>query len=111
MYRPTIPLSTTRASAPTAVVSSLIAIHLIPAITVVNHPPRIVSSQLSKLPPTCFITQSNPPSAEEFENDYWDKVFCVGSFASKYENGSRSALSVTDVRLRFVFLIARLIMI
>jgi len=24
---------------------------------------------------------------EEFENDYWDKVFCVGSFASKYEKG------------------------
>ena len=59
---PTIPLSTARASAPTAVVSSLASAHLNPALTFVNHPHLIASSELPKLPRTCFTAPSNPPT-------------------------------------------------
>jgi hypothetical protein len=57
---PTMPLSTARASAPTAVVSLLTEIHLNPPLTFVNYPHRIAASGLPTLSPTCFTSTPNP---------------------------------------------------
>jgi len=56
----TMPLSTARASAPTAVVSVLTEIHLNPPLTFLNYPHRIASSDLPKLSPTPFTSPLNP---------------------------------------------------
>jgi hypothetical protein len=53
---PTMPLSTARASAPTAAVSVLTEIHLNPPLTFVNYPHRIASSDLPTLLPTSFTS-------------------------------------------------------
>ena len=53
------PLSTARASAPTALVSSLTAIRFNPALISVNHPHLIAALRLSKLLPTRFLTPPN----------------------------------------------------
>ena len=58
--RPTMPLSTARASAPTAVVSLLNEIHRTPPLTFVNYPHRIASSDLPTLSPTSFTGPLNP---------------------------------------------------
>jgi hypothetical protein len=55
-----MPLSTARASAPTAVVSLLTEIHLNPPLTFVNYPHRIASSHLPTLSPTSFSSRLNP---------------------------------------------------
>jgi hypothetical protein len=55
----TMPLSFARASAPTVVVSLLVAIHLKPPLIFLNHPHLIVALQLSKLLPTRFRTPPN----------------------------------------------------
>ena len=57
---PTMPLSTARASAPTAVVSLLTAIHLNPPLTFANYPHRIASSDLPTLSPASFTGPLNP---------------------------------------------------
>jgi len=57
---PTIPLSTARAFAPTAVVSVLTEIRLNPPLTFVNYPYRIASSDLPTLLPTSFTSPRNP---------------------------------------------------
>jgi hypothetical protein len=60
--RPTMLLSTARASAPRVVVSPLAAIHLNPPLTFLNHPPLIVALQLSKLLPIRLTTSPHPPA-------------------------------------------------
>jgi hypothetical protein len=57
---PTMPLSTARASAPTAIVSVRTEIHLNPPLTLLNYPHRIASSDLPTLSPTSFTTPLNP---------------------------------------------------
>jgi Putative transposase len=57
---PTMPPSTARASAPTAVVYVLTAIHLNPPLTFLNYPHRVASSDLRILSPTSFTTPLNP---------------------------------------------------
>ena len=66
--QPTMPLSTARASAPTAVVSLLTAVRLHPALTSVNHPHLIVALQLSKLLPTRFPTRPTLLFDEQIAN-------------------------------------------
>ena len=58
--RPIKPLSTARASAPTAVVSLLTLLHLNPRLTFVNYPHRIASSDLPTLSPTSSTSPLNP---------------------------------------------------
>ncbi len=58
--RPTMLLSTARASAPTAVVSRFTVLHLNPPLTFVNYPHRIASSDLLTLSPTSFTSPPNP---------------------------------------------------
>ena len=58
--RPIKPLSTARASAPTAVVSLLTVLHLNPPLTFLNYPHRIASSDLPTLSPTSFTSPLNP---------------------------------------------------
>jgi hypothetical protein len=60
--RPTMLLSTARASAPRVVVSPLAAIHLNPPLTFLNHPPLIVALQLSKLRLIRLTTSPHPPA-------------------------------------------------
>ena len=57
---PTMPLSTARASAPTALVSLLTVLHLNPPLTFLNYPHRIPSSDLLTLSPTSFTCPPNP---------------------------------------------------
>ena len=57
---PTMPLSTARASAPTAVVSVLTEIPLNPPLTFLNYPHPIASSDLLTLSPTSFSSPPNP---------------------------------------------------
>ena len=57
---PTIPLSTARAFAPTAVVSVLTEIRPNPPLTFLNYPNRIASSDLPTLLPTSFTSPPNP---------------------------------------------------
>ena len=57
---PTRPLSTARASAPTAVVSVLPSIHLNPPLTFLNYPHPIAFSDLPTLLPTSFTSPPNP---------------------------------------------------
>jgi len=56
------PLSTARASAPTAEVSPLTAVRFHPVLTSVNLPHLIVALQLSNLLPTPLTTPPNPPA-------------------------------------------------
>src|SRR5580704_11964746 len=65
--RPTMLLSTARASAPRVVVSPLAAIHLNPPLIFLNHPPLIVAlpaiqaptdSPYNFAPPTCATNKS-----------------------------------------------------
>ena len=57
---PTIPLSTARAFAPTAVVSVLTEIRPNPPLTFLNYPNRIASSDLPTLLPTSLTSPLNP---------------------------------------------------
>jgi hypothetical protein len=56
----TMPLSTARASAPTAVVSVLTEIQPNPPLTLVNNPHRIASSDPPTLSPTPFTSPLKP---------------------------------------------------
>jgi hypothetical protein len=56
-----MPLSTARASAPTAVVSPLTATHPNPALTLVQKLHLIASQSLWKLQPTLLTAAINPP--------------------------------------------------
>lgn len=58
--RPIKPLSTARASAPTAVVSLLTVLHLNPSLTFVNYLHRIAFSDLPTLSPPSFTSPLNP---------------------------------------------------
>jgi hypothetical protein len=59
--QPSIPLSTARASAPTARVSPLTEIHLNPPLTFLNHPHLITSSDLPTLSSTSFTGPPHQP--------------------------------------------------
>ena len=59
--QPFMPLSTARASAPTAVVSPLTEIHLNPALAFLIHRQLITSSHLPTLSSTSFTSLPNQP--------------------------------------------------
>jgi hypothetical protein len=80
-----MPLSTARASAPTAGVSPLTEIHLNPPLTFLNHPHLITSSDLLTLSSTSFTRPPNQPiprinRESRMQNPYLPRVRRVSGF-------------------------------
>src|ERR1700733_12061875 len=112
-----MPLSTARASAPTAVVSVLTEIHPNPPLTFLNYPHRIASSDLPTLSPTSFTSPLNPTlprttRGSRMQNPYLPRARRASGFVQIFQSqvlrretlGSPrklTASALVDRKLRF----------